>query len=152
MTKDEAEKAGVENERSYFSVLADKVNLAPAADRDWFRLADVELPNGDHVGAVEAWLWPDPFAGISVDDLRRVQSAIDGKDFAAHPASGDYVGIEIGRVLRIEMQEPAGRARVKQLIGTWLASGSLVKERGKNPATRQTRPVIRVGVWAGEAP
>lgn len=152
MTKDEAEKAGVENERGYFSVLADKVNLAPAADRDWFRLADVELPNGDHVGAVEAWAWPDPFAGISLDDLRRVQTAIDGKDLAAHPASADYVGIEIARVLRISVQEAAGRARVKQLIGTWLASGSLVKERGKNPATRQTRPVIRVGVWAGEAP
>ncbi len=152
MSKEEAEKAGVENERSYFSVLADKVNLAPAADRDWFRLADVELPNGDHVGAVEAWAWPDPFAGLSLDDLRRVQSAIDGRDLAAHPASVDYVGIEIARVLRISMQEAAGRARVKQLIGTWLASGSLVKEQGTNPATRQKRPVIRVGVWAGEAP
>jgi len=152
MSREEAEKAGVENERAYFAVTADKVNLSPAASRDWFHLEDVELGNGDHVGVVEPWQWPDAFDGLSTSDLLAVQTAIDGKDLAAHPASADWAGVEIGRVLRIDVTNPAGRARVKSLMNTWLGSGALIRETGKNPATRQTRPVIRVGTWAGDAP
>ena len=79
MSKDEGEKAGVENHRLYFRTYNDKANLAPPADKsDWFELKSVDLGNGprmevggvsfspgDSVGVVKPWEWPDPLAGMT---------------------------------------------------------------------------------------
>ena len=47
MSKEEGEKAGVENHRLYFRTYNDKANLAPPADKsDWFELKSVDLGNG----------------------------------------------------------------------------------------------------------
>jgi AAA domain len=47
MTKEEGEKAGVENHRLYFRTFNDKANLQPPADKSgWFRLNSVALGNG----------------------------------------------------------------------------------------------------------
>ena len=47
MSKEEGEKAGVENHRLYFRTYNDKANLQPPADQsDWFRLKSVDLGNG----------------------------------------------------------------------------------------------------------
>ena len=47
MTKEEAERAGVENPRLYFRTLNDKADLTPPADKsEWYRLESVDLNNG----------------------------------------------------------------------------------------------------------
>jgi hypothetical protein len=69
MTEDEAKKANIKPElrRHYFRASRDKQNLAPPeADKNWYRLASVNLGNGspphyidsDEVGVVERWQWP----------------------------------------------------------------------------------------------
>lgn len=148
MTKEEAQQAGIPNPRAYFSTLADKANLAPVADRQWFRLVDVELANGDHVGVVEPWQWPDAFDGLSARDLLAVQTAIDGRDFADNVQAADWVGFEVGRVLRIDVGDQAGKIRVRNLLRTWIGTGALRVEHARNEASRKMRPVVRVGAWA----
>jgi AAA domain/Bifunctional DNA primase/polymerase, N-terminal len=45
--------------RRYIRITNEKVNYAPSGRGSWFRLASVELPNGDNVGVVEPWKHPD---------------------------------------------------------------------------------------------
>lgn len=148
MTRDEAANAGLRSERGYFSALDDKRNLAPATAREWFRLINVDLANGDAVAAVEAWAWPDAFDGLSTSDLVRVQAAIEGRDLAENCQSADWAGYEVARVLRIDASAPEGKARVKQLLRTWISTGALVVASARNPATRKQRLVVRVGAAA----
>ncbi|HEX7822735.1 MAG TPA: AAA family ATPase [Sphingobium sp.] len=75
MDKERAEQLGIPDDerRRYFSVEDDKHNRAPAEKADWYRLASVDLGNGDHdgdlhgdsVGVAEPWQAPNPF-----DDVR----------------------------------------------------------------------------------
>jgi RecA-family ATPase len=56
MTKEEAERTGVQNHRLHFRTFNDKANLAPPADKsDWFELKSVDLGNGPgmEVGGVK---------------------------------------------------------------------------------------------------
>ncbi len=84
MTKDEAERAGIDDHRPYFRAETGKANLAPLEKADWFRLLPVSLGNGDgggndnadHVAVAEPWTWPEAMAGISVDHLRKAQAAV----------------------------------------------------------------------------
>src|SRR5262249_10624062 len=62
MTKDEADNAavGAPNAWRYFRVDNGKASMAPHPEQaDWYRLASVDLGNGDQVGVVTAWAWPD---------------------------------------------------------------------------------------------
>jgi RecA-family ATPase len=77
MTQDEADKAGVENRRLFFQVDNGKANLvAPLDNATWLKVASVGLANGDNVGVVTQWSWPDPFDDITVADLRAAQRAV----------------------------------------------------------------------------
>ena len=61
MSKDEGEKAGVENHRLYFRTYNDKANLAPPADKsDWFELKSVDLGNGPRHGGRWRQVQRDP--------------------------------------------------------------------------------------------
>jgi hypothetical protein len=77
MTESEATKVGIEKRRSIFRVENGKANLiAPADKADWYQLVSVDLGNGDNVGVVTTWKWPDAFDGVEVSHLRAVQTAI----------------------------------------------------------------------------
>src|SRR5262245_12734257 len=45
--------------RRYIRITNEKTNYAPPGHGGWFKLASVELPNGDSVGVVEPWRHPD---------------------------------------------------------------------------------------------
>jgi hypothetical protein len=47
------------NRRRYIRITNEKTNYAPPGHGGWFRLASVELANGDCVGVVEPWRHPD---------------------------------------------------------------------------------------------
>src|SRR5207249_1750433 len=84
MTKEEAERAGVDNATAYFSVTNGKSNLAPRSDKaTWRHIVGVPLGNGtsphdpgDFVGVVEQWNWPDPFADVTPEHAKEVQRKI----------------------------------------------------------------------------
>ncbi len=148
MTEDEAAKAGLEGPRGYFRVADDKNNLAaPSNAADWFHLQSVLLANGDEVGVVTPWQWPDPFEEVTTADLLAVQQAIDGKGYRLSSQAKDWVGNAIANVLGLDAADKAAKSRITGMIKTWLNNGVLVKLEVEDEMRRK-RPAVAVGRWA----
>lgn len=153
MSKEEAERAGVERHRSYFRVDNGKANLAPPPEgSDWFQMIGVDLENGDtfndsdHVGVVTRWSWPDPFDGVKAADLLAVQNKIAGGLWRENSQAKEWVGIAIADVLGLALDDRAAKAKVKGLLSRWLKEGLLVKVMATDEKSRE-RPVVEVGKW-----
>lgn len=166
MTKDEAERAGVETRGIYFRVHRGKGNLAPPTTdaSSWFKMASVELGNGralsvggkpsgarldgDNVGVVEAWQWPDAFAGIEVRDLMAAQTEVmAGGPWRQSPQSPQWVGRPIAKALRLNPDDKADRQRIARVLKTWIANGMFVTVEGQDEG-RKTRTFVEVGTLA----
>lgn len=154
MTKEEAERAGVERHRAYFRVDNGKANLAPPPEgSDWFRMVSVDLDNGDafnegdHVGVVTRWSWPDPFDDVSAGDLLAVQHRVNEGQWRENPQAAEWVGKAVAEVLGLDLEDKAARQKVKGLLATWIKSGALARVTGTDEG-RRPRPMIEVGRWA----
>lgn len=155
MTDDEAAKAGVENRRLFFRTDNGKANLAPPSDKaTWHKLVGVPLNNGasgldgDVVGVVTAWNWPDHMDGVSVGDLRVAQLAISQTGpWRADVRSSEWVGIGIAKALRIDLNDRNGKAKVGGLVRQWTASGMFKVVDGQDE-NRHKRQFVEVGDWA----
>ncbi|MCJ2030916.1 helicase RepA family protein [Methylobacterium sp. J-043] len=153
MTKEQAEKAGIDSPRGYFRADNGKANLAPPPDRSsWFRLASQPLGNGveggDHVAVVEPWQWPDLLAGVTVEDLRKAQRALGDGRWRENAQAKDWAGVPIAAALGIELDK-SGRTRVKNMLRSWLATGMFVVVEGLD-AQRRPRSFIEVGEAASD--
>jgi hypothetical protein len=158
MSEQEADSLGVEriDRLSYVRIDGGKANLSPPAARAvWFRLANVHLPNGDYVQAASDWTPPDPFEGVTAADLRRVQEVIqrgrgeEAEGWRANVQTGAaWVGHAIGQALGLDVGRPREASRARELLRTWLGSGSLVKVERSINARGKTAPFVEVGRWA----
>jgi AAA domain len=145
MSKDEAAMAGVENRRNYFRVEKDKANMAPPADQaDWYRLASVDLGNGDNVGVATKWTWPDAFSDVTVSDLRAVQAAVIAGRWHESAQAKDWAGHAVAGVLKLDATNKAHRAKIASLLKTWIANEMFVVVEGED-AARIKRKFIEVG-------
>jgi hypothetical protein len=150
MTKEQAEQADCENHRCYFSVISDKSNLAPPPDKaDWYKLENIELGNGDHIGVVVPWKWPDPFANITTKDLIAVQYAVDGKELRHNVQANDWVGHTIAEVLGLDSQSKRDKSTITALLKTWIKKGALTVVMIRDGKSKG-RPCIEVGQWADQ--
>lgn len=148
MTEAEGARAGVENHRHYFRIDNGKSNLAPPADQTaWRRLISHQLPNGDNVGVVTEWSWPDPLAGMSVSDLIAVQTEITGKGYRHNVQAGNWIGKPIAEILQLDLGNKQDLERVKSVIATWIKTGALKIIETKDEKGK-ARPTIEVGEWA----
>ena len=151
MSKDEGDRAGVENHRLYFRVYNDKANLAPpSSDSDWFRLESVDLGNGtdlghagDNVGVVTAWQWPDPLAGMTGADFDKVAAVIRAGKWREHPQAKDWVGRAVAEALDLNSDNKADRAKIIAMLKVWLSAGSLAVVVGED-GKRMPRNFIEV--------
>jgi hypothetical protein len=146
MTDDEAAKAGVEFRRSHVRMDSGaKANLSKPSDKaTWLKLISVDLDNGDEVGVVTAWKWPDPLEGLCIDDLRAVQTAVAGGEWRDSVQAKDWVGIAVGQALRLDASDKRDKARINAMLKIWKKSGALVvvkrtSQKGKD------QPFIEVG-------
>ena len=57
--------------RRYIRITNEKTNYAPPGHGGWFKLASVELANGDCVGVVEPWRHPDEGGEITPEMAKR---------------------------------------------------------------------------------
>lgn len=167
MSEDEARGWGIEEERRrrFFRVYDDKNNRAPPSDKsDWFTMASVSLGNGvndegDNMGVVIPWSPPDAFEGVTADDLLAIQRTVVGltehnryrADAQAKAWVGKVVADHFG--LSAESSVKADRARINKILGTWFATGALLKVDGKD-GNSNDRTFVEVGTWAvqGVAP
>ena len=125
MTKEEAEKAGVMSPRGYFRINDGKMNLAPASDKsDWYFLESVDLGNGlqrkkqieqgDLVGVVTCWSWPNPLDGIKHADFEKVAKAIFEGKWRENVQAKFWVGYPIGKALGLNPHvSKSDKAKVK---------------------------------------
>lgn len=156
MTKDEADKAGVENPRRYFRTFNDKANLSPPSEKsDWYCLESVSLNNGgsapsDELGVVTSWSWPDAFEDVTESDLRKVQAALGQGDWKESAQSKTWAGTAVADVLGLDIADKEARAKVKALLKTWIKNGALkvVKRLGPD---RHMAPFIEVGERENDA-
>ncbi len=148
MSKEEAERAGVEEPRLHFRADNGKANLAPPEKTSWFRLVSVSLGNdldgpSDHVAVVEPWSWPDPLADVTVSDLRRAQTAVAAGQWREDVRAQDWVGKPIAAALGIALDGP-GKAKVSALLKTWIRTGMFVAVQ-RNDGQRKLKNFIEVG-------
>ena len=153
MQKSDADKAGLETHRGYFSVIDDKNNLAaPVSYGDhWYHIASVRLLNGDNVGVVEPWHWPGQNECVPNEKICEIQAAIFGKEYRKDAQSPDWVGFAIGKIIGLDMTEKTNKQRIKRLVTDWLNQG-ILKEVEASDKTRRKRPCIDVGKWIELAP
>jgi hypothetical protein len=145
MSGDEAARAGVEGRRSFFRVDNGKANMAASADQaDWHRLVSVALPNGDNVGVVTQWTWPNAFDCVSVSDLRKVQAAIANGRWRENSQARDLAGVAAADVLELDVANKAHRAKITALLNTWIKNGMFVVVEGLDER-RAKRSYIEVG-------
>jgi hypothetical protein len=148
MSKEEGERAGIENHRLYFRTFNDKANLAPPVDQsDWFQLKSVELGNGffggDSVGVVTPWTWPDPIADITDKDWADVAAAVRCGRWRENSQARDWVGIPVAEALNLDLGDKAHKARVASLVKSWIKKAwlSVVIEKDEKS---NSRPYVRV--------
>jgi hypothetical protein len=150
MNEDEGEKAGVENRRLYFRVDNGKANLAPPIDKaDWHKLASVELGNGDNVGVVTSWEWPNPLDDVTVADLRAAQTAVAAGRWRENSQANDWVGKPIARALKLDPANKAHRTKIKGVLKIWMETGMFVCVSGLD-AKRMEKTFVEVGEWASD--
>jgi hypothetical protein len=153
MTKEEAEKAGVDNHRLYFRTYLDKNNLAPPAETsDWHKLVSVNLGNGplgpnvvggDSIGVVTKWEWPDVTKDLTGRDFDLVAAAIRGGNWRADAQAKQWVGRAVAKAMGYDLDDRAHKAKVKQLIKYWIGTGALVVVE-RQTEKRETKEFVEV--------
>lgn len=149
MTEDEAAKAGVENHRYYFRIGDMESNLAPpSADVNrWFEKQSILTPNGQSVGAVSPWQWPDAFDGITPQKAAMVRNTIDrmAEPPRFNVRARDWVGETVADVLGLNLANKADKSRVKALVAGWINSDVLRVTEAKDSRAGRTVEVVVAG-------
>jgi hypothetical protein len=153
MTKEEGAKAGVTAHRAYFRVESGKANLAPPPEAaTWHHIRSVFLGNGhggglldqgDNVGVIEPWSWPDMLEGVTGADFDKAAAEIRKGKWRKHPEAKDWVGKPVAKALGFNLEKVTDKARVLGIVKTWLAAGSLEVYEDKTKE-RQTKEFVRV--------
>jgi hypothetical protein len=145
MTRDEADKAGVDDSYGYFRVDFGKANMVSrSSGSHWRRFVSVPLRNGkgivktgDEIGVVEGWRWPsaDDLAGRRAEARRSlvgdipeyvldgIKNRLTGADHKANEQSKNWAGIVIAEILGIDLAVAGEKSRVKEIISSWIADG-----------------------------
>jgi hypothetical protein len=132
MSNDEAVKSGIGVGRRRFFFRSDigKANLAPPSEKaSWYNLASIPLGNGDPpddgdiVGVVTTWEWPNAFEGVTATDLRAVQAEVRNGRWRENFQAKNWVGIAVARVLKLDPKDKAARTKILGLMKVWIENG-----------------------------
>lgn len=149
MSEEDAIKAGLQDHRSHFQIGDIEGNLAPPSSdyAKWFEKVSVIADNGESVGVIQTWEWPDAFQGLRREDAIAVRKAIAECDPPAreNSQSPDWAGFVVAEALGLPCAEKAERARIKSIINEWVKTGVLSVELWLNPQNRRDVKVILPG-------
>ena len=143
MTEEEAAKAGVDNHRAFLRVGDVESNLAPPSSEvnQWFQKLSVDAPNGQSVGVIAPWQWPDMFSGVTKEHAARVRGEIDR--MASPPRQNiqadAWAGHVVANVLGLNSANKADKNRAQSILKTWIASDILRVAEEIDP--RNGRPI-----------
>lgn len=152
MTKEEGERAGVEDHRFYFRADDGKANLAPpSADAHWFQMKSYDLKNqtrdrpSDKVGVAVRWEWPNPMDSVTASDLDIIRTRVRSERWREDSQADEWVGKLIMEVLGLDPDKTSSRAQAKTLQRTWIENNALKVVREKDGYKMKT--FIRPGDW-----
>lgn len=149
MGQEEAEQFGITDraeQRRYFSVRDDKANRAPPESQEWYRMASVDLGNGDSVGVPQPWQPTDIFADITPNHLYRCQVAISKGEWRESVQAKQWAGHAIAPVLGLNLDDKRDKAKASRILRTWVQNGAL-KTVDRPDESRRPRTFIEVGEW-----
>ena len=136
MTKDEAEKHGVDEPFRFIRVIDGKKNMGPRSSKAvWRELVAMDLRNGDpsdHVAAVGPWQPPDAIDAANVEDIEVIKVRVRAGRWRESDKATDWVGNVVAEVLRLDLRDQSARRHVKAAIASWLLQGVLRKVDGKD--------------------
>jgi hypothetical protein len=132
MTEAEGAQSGVDDFRRFFRIAEVESNLAPpSSDRNrWFEKIGVEIGNGGYAPAIKPWVWPEAFAGVTVNDVCRVRAAIATSDPAPRESAQakGWAGHVVAEVLGLDLSRKSDKARVTAMLKKWIETGVLAVE------------------------
>lgn len=149
MSEDDAVKAGLSDHRPFFQVGDIEGNLAPPSSdyAKWYEKISVIAENGESVGVVTPWDWPDAFHGLRREDAVAVRNAISKSNPPAREShlSPDWAGFVVAQALNLPCEEKPERARLKSILNEWINTGVLAVEMWRDPISRRDVKVIMGG-------
>jgi hypothetical protein len=125
----------------YFRAFNGKRNFAPPADQsDWFKLESVVLLNGDDVGVVTAWQYPETWEDLSpeltalvLDDIDRGMP--DGQRYSNHNRATRRQAWPVVR----KRCPTKTQNQCRQIISTWIKKGLLHEDEYYDSAHRKSQ-------------
>jgi len=143
MSEDDAVKSGLKDHRAHFQVGDIEGNLAPPSSdyAKWYEKVSVIADNGESVGVIAPWKWPDAFEGIGPEIAIAARQAImeaQGEARESEQAKA-WAGHYIAPVIGVDSDTKQGKAKLKSIIKTWLDTGVLAIE--KRYSTRDSREI-----------
>jgi hypothetical protein len=154
MSTKEAEDAGIlpKDRPRYFRADRGKANMAPPEAATWAQIVSVILPNTDNVGVVTPWDYPNPLDGVAATDVDWVRNLVRANpDLGYHSHSRAWIGIELAKHLALDPANKAHRAKLKNILKTWVDNGVLAVEEREDPKTSKTRKFVTLGDWNNPA-
>lgn len=143
MSEDDAVKAGLKDHRSHFQVGDIEGNLAPPSSdyAKWFEKVSVIAENGESVGVVTPWEWPDAFDGIGPDAAIACRAAVMQAETRPRESeqANAWVGHLFGPILGLDSRDKSGKAKLKSIIRTWMKSEVLAVDT--EYSTRDSRDI-----------
>jgi AAA domain len=168
MTAAEAGQIGIaeDDRRRHVRIENGKNNPGPIGKAHWVRIEVENLANGDAVAVSSSWTPPNPFDGVSADDLKLVQNRVQTGEFRADSRSPDWLGwwmaenlpmLNIKTRHRDQPRNKAEVARLNSILKTWLKNNALEIEtrpddKGRkrdflvSGTTAKTSPTVRLVV------
>ncbi len=154
MSKEEAERAGVEPEkrRLHFRVDDGKANMAPPMESaSWYRMDSVDLGNGrglepsDNVGVATAWEMPGILDSVTGADCERVIAMVRADaTFRMDSQAGNWIGHAVAEVLGLDVGRKADREQVNRVLRIWIDKGALTTQR-RQDEHRKMRTFVTPG-------
>lgn len=155
MSKETAQAFRIEecDRKRFFSVYDDKNNKAPPAlHAEWYEFVGVGLGNEDetgpedNIGAIQRWMPPDAFGGVTSRQLYNIQCLIEKNPMKArkHSKARDWAGKIVAHVLDRNLDDQGEARIIEQMIRTWCSNGAL-KTVEKKDERSEVREFIEVG-------
>jgi hypothetical protein len=147
MTKEEAERAGLDDPHGYFRLDFGKANMvARTSSSEWRRFASVPLGNGrgliktgDQIGVVEGWNWPTRdviaeraaaerttlISDVPAETLAGLKARLSGGDYKSNEQAAMWAGILVAEFFEIDLSVKSEKRRVKDMLAAWIEAGEL---------------------------
>jgi hypothetical protein len=142
MSSAEATKAAIAEADRWRYLRVDSAPLGkdnmsvPEATR-WFQHTSEMLPCGESIGVITAWKFPDAMEGVTAADMYKARDLARGGDYRSNERAKNWFGRAIAEHMRLDLESPTDKQKIKVLIKTWMRNKVLDIENREDLTTRK---------------